>query len=1034
MAINVASPDVKSVALTTFSGCVTNINPVALPQGSSPDCSDCSFLPSGVFSRACFQKVFATPLGAVTVAYAKTYLDNTGIIRNFYLDSVGNFWMEIVAPSNLAVAPTVILKTTPGSSARSVTANGREYVAIHNGIQGSDIPYQITGLPDGTVQIDRVTQDGPGSPPTVANYVIPASNIGSITRAANIVTVVTLSAHGLNIGYQAQIAGTLALQVGGGIVSITINNESNPGIATVETNTAHGLVPQNQVSLTGINSSPLGNIGSISRQGQVVTVIMQITTTFSSVTGSFVISPNTDILTGGTSGATAYLVALAGANAAFLPVEGTFIAGETVTQAGSGATAVITLPVFPPAVAPGTIITLTGVSDTSFNTTVTIASVINPVAFTFDQVDVNKVVLASGIVQSDWPIAFSDETTLFSVESAPTATTFQVQLNYSDGTWTGGVVSLPWDGTFYVLTVPSATQFTYTQYGSNGTGGAVGTVTPYGQITPGLHQVQQFFIDRQGGVTTPSPPVNFEANGGQYVQITNMAIGPSPHIIARGFAFTGAERAYFFYIPSPPQVNGQIVGTATQINDNTTTSAIFDFGDPTLFAALGISIPGNNLANQVVINGALWFGYYGSRLLTAGQRNAVGNLLNMGFDGGYLPSATSLPTGWSGGGAGSLVAGHYGGGWQTSSTPLTQSMYEDYSGAPIAGANDLYSFSAWLSIAGSVTATISSVSASFSSTATISANGAGFAQANFSMAMPNVIPSDLILGITGTNSVVVDEMSIIDSQNPVATGCLGSYVNNPEGFDGVTGVFAPNDDTHQVMGVFIIRSSLYMLTLDPNGRLHETSQGNTEPAEWVIGEVASNCGLVGVAALTQSQADDSTASGGEEWAAWYSFDGPRIFGGSTPDKIAQEIQPPSGAGISWRSAGSGRVQCCGPAHGLGVERPAIKDPVLRHSDRRGNRSVCYLANELCRDGLSRADSQQPARTPGTFGKTGNLRSRPQMVAVAKNNERRRADVQRPRGSASCISRWRRKYNGAALRDVRHNVPGLAWNIGYVPDR
>ena len=155
MAINTASPDVKSVALTTFSGEVSNINPVALPQGSSPDCSDCAFLPSGVFSRACFEKVFATPLGAVTVTYAKTYLDNAGIIRNFYLDSAGNFWMEIIAPSNLAAAPTVIFTTTPGSSARSVTANGREYVAIHNGLQGADIPYQLTGLPDGTVQIDR---------------------------------------------------------------------------------------------------------------------------------------------------------------------------------------------------------------------------------------------------------------------------------------------------------------------------------------------------------------------------------------------------------------------------------------------------------------------------------------------------------------------------------------------------------------------------------------------------------------------------------------------------------------------------------------------------------------------------------------------------------------------------------------------------------------------------------------------------------------------------------------------------------------
>src|ERR1017187_8610721 len=108
VAINTASPDVKSVSLTTFSGEVSNINPVALPQGSSPNCSDCSFLPSGVFSRSCFEKALATPFGAATVTYSKSYADPAQIIRNFYLDSAGNFWMEIVAPSSLAAAPTAI--------------------------------------------------------------------------------------------------------------------------------------------------------------------------------------------------------------------------------------------------------------------------------------------------------------------------------------------------------------------------------------------------------------------------------------------------------------------------------------------------------------------------------------------------------------------------------------------------------------------------------------------------------------------------------------------------------------------------------------------------------------------------------------------------------------------------------------------------------------------------------------------------------------------------------------------------------------
>jgi len=389
-------------------------------------------------------------------------------------------------------------------------------------------------------------------------------------------------------------------------------------------------------------------------------------------------------------------------------------------------------------------------------------------------------------------------------------------------------------------------------------------------------------------------------------------------------------------------VNGQLVGTSTVINDNTTTSAVFDFGDPTLYAALGISISGNNLANQVVIDGALGFGFYGSRLFTYGQRNAIDNLLNMGFDGGYqginatniqsgnaytiifvgttnfvsigaasntvgvtftasgtgtgtgvVAASPNFPLGWSGGTGGALVSGHYGFGWQTSGTALTQSMYEDYSGAPIASANDLYAFRAWLSGAGTVTATISSASTSFTSTVTLTATAAGFLQGNFSLAMPATIPSDMILGITGSG-VIVDEMFIIFAASPYLLGMFASYENNPEGMDGVSGVIGPEDDTHQVLDVGIIRDYFYMLTQDPSGRLHQTSQGLTEPADWVVTEVAANCGAVSAYSGIRSQADDSSAAGGEEFWGWFSSSGIRLFGGQEPFKISQEIQRPIG--------------------------------------------------------------------------------------------------------------------------------------------
>src|SRR5580658_10423653 len=105
--------------------------------------------------------------------------------------------------------------------------------------------------------------------------------------------------------------------------------------------------------------------------------------------------------------------------------------------------------------------------------------------------------------------------------------------------------------------------------------GAQGTITPYGQAAPGQHQMQVIYLTRNGYTTAPSPPVKFIANGGQYLSVSNIPIGP-PNVVARILAFTGAQGDYFFYIPVPAQSQGQVVSTATQINDNTTTSIVLD--------------------------------------------------------------------------------------------------------------------------------------------------------------------------------------------------------------------------------------------------------------------------------------------------------------------------------------------------------------------------------------------------------------------------------------------------------------------------
>jgi hypothetical protein len=462
-------------------------------------------------------------------------------------------------------------------------------------------------------------------------------------------------------------------------------------------------------------------------------------------------------------------------------------------------------------------------------------------------------------------------------------------------------VFFPWNGTYFVTEVIDTTTFRYQQYGPDAATTDVGTVTPHGQVSPGIHQMQVLFLTRQGYVTKPSPPVQFIANGGQYLTISDIPIGPS-NIQARILAFTGALGSLFYYIPTPAQVTGQVVSTATQINDNTTTSVVLDFSDNTLYAALGINILGNNLPEQIILDGALGFAHFGSRLLTYGQRNRIQNLLNMSFDGGYFPSDPTMPTGWTATGSpanpgGSLTTGHYGDGFLCTGGggSIYQSFYLDAYGAPIGTPNQTYKVRAWISGAGgTVTFTISSANTGFTSTVTLTgiSNTGDWLEGAFSMAMPATIPTDMILTVAG-NGVTVDEISIIYADNPYLDRVeYGSYVNNPEAFDGLSGKFGPANDSRKIMTQGVIRGTLFLLTRDPTGRLHAIlDNGTSEPAGWSINEVATNCGCLSAFGLTVSQADDASGGGGEEWIAWASYAGARVFGGDQPWKISQEIQP-----------------------------------------------------------------------------------------------------------------------------------------------
>ena len=256
----------------------------------------------------------------------------------------------------------------------------------------------------------------------------------------------------------------------------------------------------------------------------------------------------------------------------------------------------------------GALVQILGVTnpDASFNTSyvgVPVASVLSPTSFTYQQ---------GGTAEAS---------------SAGTGDVYDV-----------------WDGTFFVQSVPSPTTFTYENIGPNDQTNASGTATVVGQLSPGAHGIVQMFLTRQGAITKPSPPVIFYANGGQQALVSNLAIGP-PNVVARLIGATGAGGDNYFTIPATPQVGGTITGTWLVIPDNSSTSAVIDFSDNTLFAGIAIDQIGNDLFDQRLLIAPVGFFSYSSRLFPWGDYNSIQNLLNLTFGGGIdYQQVTNLAT------------------------------------------------------------------------------------------------------------------------------------------------------------------------------------------------------------------------------------------------------------------------------------------------------------------------------------------------------------------------------------------------------
>ena len=177
-------------------------------------------------------------------------------------------------------------------------------------------------------------------------------------------------------------------------------------------------------------------------------------------------------------------------------------------------------------------------------------------------------------------------------------------------------------------------------------------------ITAGVKQGSVFFITRNGAVTRPAPPVTFTVpqNCGSIIA-SDIPVGP-PNVVARGITFTESGQnevagANFYYYDTATTyyVNGtKYTSDALIVRDNTSTTATFSFSDTVLLSSDEIDIPGNDYFNLIEIGSPAWIFQYASRMLYGLCQTKIQNLLNMSFDGGYLPtdgSSLPMPAGWN---------------------------------------------------------------------------------------------------------------------------------------------------------------------------------------------------------------------------------------------------------------------------------------------------------------------------------------------------------------------------------------------------
>jgi hypothetical protein len=225
----------QSAVLDAFLGLITNCGPESLPEGASPLTWDTDYITGSVFTRPGLVSVYTVGegwgfdwganWGGATIAanfnYIKSLPLSGGGLYTVALDTAGNLWSE-----NVITNPGVLIPLFPtveaGSYAFSVTQSDFEYICFSDLVQGTDIPRQYNPQPQtsvaGAYTLDRISQVGPGAPPTFQVTSTTTTTVTTITSWAGVGSIVTFQA------VNSFTAGQL-VKLGGFAVSTFFNNQ-----------------------------------------------------------------------------------------------------------------------------------------------------------------------------------------------------------------------------------------------------------------------------------------------------------------------------------------------------------------------------------------------------------------------------------------------------------------------------------------------------------------------------------------------------------------------------------------------------------------------------------------------------------------------------------------------------------------------------------------------------------------------------------------------------------------------------------------